>query len=88
MERECKDCGEQGHKFVCDVCRKRRLEKVQEQARKVVLPEYCCPQTLKFSGGDKNCNHDYPPESKIEHDEWVEWTCSKCSGTLTVEVYQ
>jgi len=59
--------------------------------RKIKLPVYCCPHTCKTRGGDEECDHDYPPESQKEHDEWggswVEWTCSKCGMRVSFEVY-
>lgn len=55
--------------------------------RKIDLPEYCNPYTAQFRYGDEDCDHDYPPESKVEHDDWVEWKCSKCDGKLSMEVY-
>lgn len=56
--------------------------------RKIELPDYCCPATAKFRNGDTDCDHDYPPESKVEHSTYVEWTCSKCGGTFSAEVYE
>lgn len=61
--------------------------------RKIKLPDYCCAATCKTRGGDRRCDHDYPPESQQEHDDfegpsWVEWTCSKCGMRTSVEVYQ
>lgn len=55
--------------------------------RKIELPSYCCPHTVKFRDGDLICDHDYPPEDKVEHDTYVEWKCSKCGGVMSVEIY-
>ena len=49
-----------------------------EEARKIDLPNYCCPFGGWSHGGDESCDHDYPPESKVERDTYVRWTCSKC----------
>lgn len=54
--------------------------------RKIDLPLYCCPFGYKTEGGDKNCDHDYPPETKVEEAEWVSWKCSKCGMTVYFEV--
>ena len=59
-----------------------------ELHRKIDLPDYCCPHTCSTAGGDEDCDHDYPPESKLEHDDWVEWTCSHCGMRTSFEVYQ
>ena len=56
--------------------------------RKISLPDYCCPPTGQSKGGDSECDHDYPPESKIEHDTWVQWACSKCGMKRSYEVYE
>lgn len=54
--------------------------------RKIDLPEYCVPATGASEGGDPTCDHDYPPESKVEHDDWVEWKCSRCGMRRSYEV--
>jgi len=56
--------------------------------RKIALPSYCCPHGCQTSGGDKDCDHDYPPESKVEHTTYVTWRCSKCGMRVSFEVYQ
>jgi len=38
--------------------------------------------------GDDNCDHDYPPESRKDHDTHIEWTCSKCGLVRSYEIYQ
>jgi len=55
--------------------------------RKIDLPDYCCPMDLQTMGGNEECDHDYPPESKVEHDTYLEWQCSKCNMRTTVGVY-
>lgn len=55
--------------------------------RKIDLPEYCSPFTGERRLGKDDCDHDYPPESKNEHDTFVEWTCSKCGMIRSYEVY-
>jgi hypothetical protein len=55
--------------------------------RKIELPNYCSPFTGRSIGGSEECEHDYPPESKVEHDTYVEWTCSKCGMIRSYEVY-
>lgn len=57
------------------------------KARKIKLPDYCHPLTGWSKGGDENCDHDYPPGSKDEHDAYVCWTCSKCGMKRCYEVY-
>lgn len=56
------------------------------KARKIKLPDYCCPFGGWSTGGDENCDHDYSPESKDEHDDYVCWTCSKCGMRRCYEV--
>ena len=58
------------------------------EARKIVLPEYVCPFTGFSLGGDKDCDHDYPPESHEEGDEISTWVCSKCGMRRSYEVYE
>lgn len=65
----------------------------ENQNRKIILPDYCCPFGGWSKGGDENCDHDYPPESRKEHDpfkgpSYVCWTCSKCGMKRCYEVYQ
>lgn len=63
-------------------------DKGEKQGRKIQLPGYCHPMTGKSRGGDKNCDHDYPPESKQEDDhDVVWWTCSKCGMQRGYEIY-
>lgn len=57
-------------------------------SRKIELPDYCCPRDVWTQGGDPNCDHDYPPESKVEHAEFVQWKCSKCKMQTCFGVYQ
>lgn len=40
-------------------------------SRKIELPDYCCPQDVSTRGGDRDCDHDYPPDSKDESDTYV-----------------
>ena len=54
--------------------------------RKIDLPEYCNGLTGVSIGGKSGCDHDYPEESKIEYDEFVEWICSKCGVRRRYEV--
>jgi hypothetical protein len=56
--------------------------------RKINLPAYCSPRTGQSSGGIEDCDHDYPPDSKIEYSNLVKWQCSKCGMTRSYEVYQ
>jgi len=58
-----------------------------EVSRKIELPSYCHPLTGTSFGGNKKCDHDYPPESKKETATFVEWTCSKCGLRRGYEVY-
>ena len=60
---------------------------MSEQNRKIKLPDYCCPFNPKFSGGDKNCQHDFPPEFSDEDERTAWWVCSKCNMRVTYEVY-
>jgi len=47
--------------------------------RKIDLDEeYFNPLTGISIGGKKNCDHDYPPESKVSKDDYAYLTCSKC----------
>ena len=55
-------------------------------ARKIELPQYCHCLTGRSSGGNALCDHDYPPESRVEVDEIVTWTCSKCGMRRSYEV--
>ena len=54
--------------------------------RKISLPEYCHPLTGQSTGGDPDCDHDYPAESCTETPELVSWTCSKCGMRRSYEV--
>jgi len=56
--------------------------------RKIALPEYCCPSDHTISGGRDDCDHDYPPESLVEHCEYLTWTCSRCGLVISFGVYQ
>ena len=55
--------------------------------RKIQLPSYCHPLTGMSYFGDESYEHDYPPESKVEKDTYVCWTCSKCGMLRCYEVY-
>ena len=55
--------------------------------RKIELPAYCCPGDVRTVGGQKDCDHDYPPESKDESASFVTWTCSICGLKICVGVY-
>lgn len=57
-------------------------------SRKIELPPHCCPHDVEYYGGDNNCDHDYPPESKNEEDTYVSWRCSKCGMITSFGVYQ
>ena len=57
------------------------------EARKIKLPDYCHPFTGRSYFGDESCEHDYPPESKVEKDTTVSWTCSRCGMRRCYEVY-
>lgn len=58
------------------------------EPRKIVLPDYCHPRTGVSRGGDPDCDHDYPPESKHEDSrDCVWWTCSLCGMRRGYEVY-
>jgi len=59
-----------------------------DQPRKIILPEFCVPFTGWSEGRSKDCDHDYPPESMDEKDEYVCWTCSKCGLRRCYEVLQ
>lgn len=54
--------------------------------RKIELPEYLCPYPYT-KGGDSDCDHDYPPESKRESDNGADWTCSKCGMVTSFDVW-
>lgn len=56
--------------------------------RKIKLPSYCCPRDIKTSGGDKDCDHDCPPETRKENSVSVSWQCSKCGMRTTFGVYE
>jgi len=58
------------------------------QNRKIDLPSYCCPHNGWFKQEDRNCDHDFDPESKHEEPEYVCWTCTKCGGKRCYEIYQ
>jgi len=56
--------------------------------RKINLPDHLVPQTAVEKGGDKLCDHDFPPETECSHNDTVEWyECSKCKLKLGFEVY-
>ncbi len=55
--------------------------------RKIELPNYCHPMTGGSYGGDTDCDHDYPPESKKDESEYVCWTCSKCGMRRCYDVF-
>jgi hypothetical protein len=59
----------------------------QGLGRKIELPDYCHPMTGRSSGGRNDCDHDYPPESKEEHAEYVIWRCSRCGMRRSYEVF-
>ena len=59
-----------------------------KNSRKIDLPDYCCKYDVVTSGGRKECDHDYPPETKKEHDTFVSWTCSKCKMKTSFGVYE
>ncbi len=46
-----------------------------------------CINSGYSKGGDDKCDHDYPPESKVEEDEFAYWTCSKCRMRRYYEVW-
>jgi len=60
----------------------------QVPGRKIDVPDYCCKSDIQTRHVDDDCDHDYPPESKKEHDTFVEWTCSRCGGVVSLGVYQ
>ena len=64
------------------------MSKETQENRKIELPHHCCPYGGWSKGGDEDCDHDYPPESKEPHDEYECWTCSKCGMKRCYEVYQ
>jgi hypothetical protein len=65
------------------------MSKTQDgQHRKIDPPSYCCTYDMNHRGGDRNCNHDYPPESKREYATCVEWTCSICGMRTSLGVYE
>jgi hypothetical protein len=61
---------------------------MSEKSRKIDLPYYCCPFDRQIIDGDKDCEHDYPPESKEEFDTFIRWVCSKCGMKTSYGVYQ
>lgn len=59
-----------------------------EPPRKIDLPE-CCISIGGHYGGNENCDHDYPPESRQLHDEeYYSWRCSKCGMKSCYEISQ
>ena len=60
---------------------------IEEKSRKIELPNYCCALDVNMAGGDKDCDHDYPPESKVENDTYVLWTCSRCDMKTSFGVF-
>ena len=57
------------------------------QARKISFDyKHFCPQPY-IKGGDKSCDHDFPPESKNESDYGADWTCSKCGMNVAYDFW-
>lgn len=52
---------------------------------KIIIPDYCCPPTFRvFDEGDEKCDHEW---EKHEDDDYVTWTCKKCTKKCGCEVY-
>ena len=52
-----------------------------------IYSEYVHPGTGVSYGGDKDCDHDYPPESVDSYAEYMCWTCSKCNMKRCYDVF-
>lgn len=60
----------------------------QPRGRKIILPDYCCPDDVTEHGFDEDCDCDFPPGCGVEHDTYVEYKCSRCGGIVKYGVYQ
>lgn len=60
----------------------------QGAGRKIVAPDYVVPMTLRFTGGTKDCDHDYNDKPDVDGDDCVHWFCTRCGGRVCMEVSQ
>ena len=46
-----------------------------------------CRATTSFTGGDKNCDHDYNEKPDVDEPEYAKWKCTRCGGIIGVDVW-
>lgn len=86
----CLDCGFEWYDCEGEQARDAAARKFEDELldanRKIELDTWFCPFPYK-KGGDPQCDHDFPPESKRESDHGADWTCSKCGMNVTYDFW-
>jgi hypothetical protein len=43
--------------------------------------------SMRASGGDDNCDHDFEPKPILEPDQSAVWSCTRCGRTFKFEAW-
>ncbi|HEX4598532.1 MAG TPA: hypothetical protein VH278_12135 [Burkholderiaceae bacterium] len=49
--------------------------------------EIYCPHSVRASGGDISCDHDFDPTPSIRHETFAVWNCTHCGREFRYEVW-
>ncbi|HEY4037632.1 MAG TPA: hypothetical protein VGM15_02325, partial [Burkholderiaceae bacterium] len=49
--------------------------------------EIYCPHSVRASGGDISCDHDFDPTPSIAQETFAVWNCTHCGREFRYEVW-
>jgi hypothetical protein len=49
--------------------------------------EIYCPQSVRASGGDVSCDHDFDPTPTVKQPTFAIWNCTRCGREFRYEVW-
>jgi hypothetical protein len=55
--------------------------------RKIVLDQQVYCPVAYCEGGERECDHDYPPEPYKSDFDYATWQCTRCGMRTTFEVW-
>ena len=49
--------------------------------------EIYCPHSVRASGGDISCDHDFDPAPSVRQESFAVWNCTHCGREFRYEVW-
>jgi hypothetical protein len=64
-------------------------QRLQQRPRKIRLDrDLYRPHSVRASGGDADCDHDFEPAPSVKEPDFAVWNCTKCGRAFKYETWK